>query len=571
MFKVLVVEDEEMIRNKILNNINWKASGFDGVFVASDGIEAMEILSSNNIDIVITDIQMPRMSGIELIREIKGSNKNIKTVIITAYAEFEYAKESVKLNVNDYILKPFKSKDLLDIVKKLTEQIIRERSERVEVENLRKQLRENKKALQDKLFNDLISNSFIGNIDNSLRYLELTQLKGKDYFIAAVSINNFMDLIREDDEEQKYIYNLTLYNWVKKFLLNYDGDREPAAGDMPVDWAEEGTASEAFISNTGTTGNTGSKLSHYVVNYKIDQIVIVFYDAAEAVNPLLEQMIVCGNKELGFNLAIGIGNTYQSITDMYISYKEACSAVMLSCLYGKGIVYSFNDINFGNTVYSKQLHILADTKLYDNLKIGAFSEIKRDIVDIITQIKSSKLSLDAVNTIIYNIMLLSCKTINELGYNVFDIMGGDFNLYFDVGQINDLAQLEEWFLNFFFKVNEFISTKRSNRNESLIAKIKEYIDLNYNENITLTSISKSFVISPGYLSVLFNDYIGQNFIDYLSNLRIQKAKSLLKNSDLLIYEIAEKVGYRDAYYFSTAFKKIVGINPTEYREKLNIL
>ncbi len=234
-------------------------------------------------------------------------------------------------------------------------------------------------------------------------------------------------------------------------------------------------------------------------------------------------------------------------------------------------MYSFNDINFGNTVYGKQLHILADTRQYDNLKIGAFSEIKRDIADIITQIKGSKLSLDAVNTIIYNIMLLSCKTINELGYNVFDIMGSDFNLYFDVGGINDLAQLEEWFLNFYFKVNEFINMKRSNRNESLIAKIKEYIDLNYYGNITLTSISKSFVISPGYLSVLFNDYIGRKFIDYLSNLRIQKAKSLLKNSYLLIYEIAEKVGYRDAYYFSTAFKKIVGINPTEYREKLNIL
>lgn len=543
MFRLLVVEDEEMIKNKILNNINWKENGFIEVFDASDGVEGLEIIRSNSVDIIITDIQMPKMSGIELIREIKSFNKTIKTIIITAYAEFEYAKESITLNVNDYILKPFKSKDLLDIVKKLTEEIIRERSERIELENLRKQLRENQKALQDKLFNDLLGNSFIGNIDNDLNYLELSTLKGIEYFIAVVNINNFVDLIR-GDEEQKYICNLTLFNWVKKFFSDYSREKETFKG---------------------------VNFNYYVINYKMNQLVIVFYNDAEIVTPMLEELIDGGRKYLGFNLTVGLGNKYHNVTDMYISYKEACSAASLSCIHGKGIVYSFDDINFGNTVYSKQLHILVETKLYDDLKIGAFEEIKRDIVDIITQIKSSKLELDAVNAIIYNIILMSCKTINELGYNVFDIVGNEFTLYFNVEENIDLVQLEEWFLSFFFKVNEFINLKRNNRNEYLIAKVKDYIDLNYTENVTLTNISKTFGISSGYLSVIFNDYIGQNFIDYLSYLRIQKAKELLKNTNLRIYEISDKVGYRDAYYFSVAFKRIVGINPTNYREKLNML
>lgn len=543
MLRLLVVEDEEMIRNKILQNINWEENGFAGVFEACDGIEALEIVKKNNIDIVITDIQMPNMSGIELIREIKSLYKGIKTVIITAYAEFEYARESIKLNVNDYILKPFKSKDLLEIVRKLTEDIVRERSERVEVETLRRQLRENRKALQDKLFNDLLGNSFIGNIDNNLNYLGLSRIKGREYFVAVAHINNFMDMIKED-EEQKYICNLSLFNLVNKFLAESDKNRE--------------------VSLSVATGCS-------VINYKLDQIVIVIYNDMDTYTPLLEELIVRGRKELGFNLTIGIGNRYRCLTDMHISYKEACSAAMLGGIYGREIVYRFSDMNYGNKVYSKQLHILVDTGLYDDIKVGAFEEIKKDIVDIITQIKSSKLELDAVNTIIYNIMLMSCKTINELGYNVFDIMGNDFNLHFDVKEIDDPVQLEEWFLGFFYKVNEFINLKRSSRNESLVTRVKDYVDGNYSNNITLTGISKAFGISSGYLSVLFNDYTGQNFIDYLSNLRIQKAKNLLKSTDMRIYEIADKVGYRDAYYFSTAFKKIVGINPTHYREKLNIL
>ncbi len=544
MFRLLVVEDEEMIRNKIMYNTNWKEHGFIEVLEASNGIEALEIVRKNNIDIVVTDIQMPEMNGIELIREIKSLNRGIKCIIITAYAEFEYAKESVKLNVNDYILKPFKSKDLLEIVKKLSEEILRERNERVEVENLRRQLRENKKALREKLFNDLLSNSYIGDVENDLNYLELSKLKDREFFIAVININNFMELIREEDEEQKYIVNLSFYNLVTKFLSSFGADS----------------------SNT-----CDSELVYSVINYKIDQLVIAVYDDIDKYIPAFEGLIKTGRQELGFCMTIGIGNKYKNLTDVHVSYREACSAVLLDRVYGREIVYIFNDLNFGNKVYSKQLHILGDTKLYDDLKIGAFQEIKMDIVDIITQIKSSKLELDAINTIIYNIVLLSCKTVNELGYDIFEIMGEDFNLHFDVKEINNLVQLEEWLLSFFYKVNEFINQKRSNRNENLLSKVKDYVDRNYSENITLTSIAKNFGISSGYLSVLFNDHIGQNFIDYLTNLRIQNAKNLLKSTDLKIYEIADKVGYRDAYYFSTAFKKIVGINPTDYREKLNIL
>lgn len=544
MFRLLVVEDEEMIRNKIIYNTNWKEHGVIEVFQASNGLEAIDIVRNNNIDIVITDIQMPEMNGIELIREIRSLNRGIKCIIITAYAEFEYAKESVKLNVNDYILKPFKSKDLLYIVKRLLEEIVRERNERVEVENLRRQLRENKKALREKLLNDLLSNSYIGDVDNDLNYLELLELKNREYFIAVININNFMELIKEEDEEQKYIVNLSFYNLVTKFLSSLATDS----------------------SNTLDT-----KLVYSVINYKIDQIVIAVYNDIDKFIPAFEDLIKAGRRELGFCMTTGIGNKYKNLTDMHISYKEACSAALLDRVYGRGNVYIFNDLNFGNKVYSKQLHILGDTKLYDDLKIGAFPEIKKDIENVITQIKSSKLELDAINTIIYNIILLSCKTINELGYDVFEIMGEDFNLHFDVKEINNLVQLEEWLLSFFYKVNEYINRKRSNRNEKLLSKVKDYVDRNYSENITLTSISKDFGISSGYLSVLFNDYIGQNFIDYLTNLRIQNAKNLLKSTDLKIYEIADRVGYRDAYYFSTAFKKSVGINPTDYREKLNML
>lgn len=530
MFNLLVVEDEDMIRNKILNNVNWKFNGFQEVFDARDGLEALEVIKNNKVDIVITDIQMPGMNGIELIRRLKEMDEGIRTIVISGYAEFEYAKESIKLNVNDYVLKPFLSKNLLEIVNKVKEEIIREQREKVEVENLRTKLRENRKALREKLFCDLLNGNFIGNIENDLKYLDLTEFSSNSYFVAVINIDNLMDIIESKDEEQKYLCNLSLFSRLCEFFSGC-----------------------------------------FVINYKLDQIVVVCFDEAYYINPVFEELVGMVNMDLGLKVTIGIGNTYSNLKDMYISYKEASSAAMLGFLHGRGMVYGFNDMNFENRTYSRQLFSIVNNKLYDDLKIGAFDKIKKDIVDIIMDLKNARLGMDSVSTVVNNIILLSCKTINELGYNIVDIFGSEFNPYLDLRSVVGIARLEEWLFNFFFTINEYINKKRDSRNENLITAVKNYVDNNYCSNVNLTSLSKMFTISAGYLSILFNTYTGQNFIDYITGLRIQKAKELLKNSDLRIYEIAEKVGYRDAYYFSTAFKKAVGINPTDYRGSLDML
>lgn len=541
MFRLLVVEDEDMIRNKILNNINWRDNGFEEIYEACDGLQALEIIKSHEMDIVITDIQMPKMDGIELIRELKNVDKRIRTIVISGHAEFEYAKESIKLNVDDYILKPFISKNLLETVNRIKEEIIRERLQNVEIDNLRKQLRENKKQLRDKLFNDLLNDNFIGNIENDIKYLELTHISNIPYFVVVMNIDSLVDIIRTEDEEQKYIFNLSLFNWVDKYFSKFDAEKE---------------ISPDFQSTA------------YVVNYKIDQIVVVCYSDLDVMTPFLEGLIGKINEEIGLRITIGIGNTYFNPRDMYISYKEASSAAMLSFIHGRGIVYTFNDMNFENKIYSRQLHALVNNKLYEDLKVGAFEEIKKDIASIITDLKSAMLGIDSVNAVVNSIFLLTYKTINEMGYNITEIFGGEFNPYINIRGVVGIAQLEEWFFDFFYKINEFINKKRNNRNKALMDKLKEYVDVNFYENISLTSLSKTFNISMGYLSILFNNYIGRNFIDYLTDLRISKAKELLKNSDLRVYEIAEKVGYRDAYYFSAAFKKVVGVNPSDYRESL---
>ncbi|MBM7573033.1 response regulator [Aquibacillus albus] len=542
MFNILVVEDEDMIRHKVLNNIDWYSNGFQQVFEAENGSEALNIMESNKIDILITDIKMPFMDGIELTKYVKECYPNIKVIIISGHADFDYARKSITLNVSHYILKPFQSKNLLKLVNEVKEELIRDLGEQEDVEKMRRQLRQNKQSLRERLIENLLTNSFVGNLANDLEYVEMDHLKGRSFFVAVINIDEMQEVIRGKEEEEKYIYNLSIYEWICKMIQSEWGE------DDSNDRIEKG----------------------YILNYKIDQIVLISFENPKIITPVLEEIIGTALKEKGYSLTVGIGNIYTHLFDLCVSYREASSAATLSRIHGPCVLYSFRDISFDQTQYSKQLQRIVDHKIYNNIKVGAFDEVKQDIADLLAELKASGIDFDAVSTVINNFILMSCKTVNELGYNVKDIFGEDgLSVYLQKDANLTYKDLEGRLYAFYTEVHEFIASKRSNRTEKLVAEIKTYMDENYGDNITLTSLSHKLNISPSYLSVLFREFVSQNFSDYLTNIRIQKAKELLKNTDLRINEIAAKIGYRDAYYFSSVFKKVIGMKPTQYREYLN--
>lgn len=531
-YNLIVVEDEQMIRDKILQNINWKEYDFEKIFTASEGNEAIKIIEKEKVNIVITDIQMPGMDGLSLTNYIKENYPDIKIVIVTAHADFEYAMKSIKLHVDNYILKPFITKNLLKIILDVKEKLINEEKHKNEYKLLKKQVNENKKIFIEKLFVDLLNGNYIGDINRDLEYLEITEYKDLKYFVIILDIDEYVEGL--NDNESKYIYNILLYEWIQHYFVNSD-------------------------------------LKNYIINYKMNQIVVVLFEDSHDKVQEIENIIDKIKMDIGVTITIGLGNVYEELEEMYISLNEANSAVNLKCIYGKAKIYTFNDININNKTYSKILNLVHNNKLYMDLKVGVFKEIKNDILSIVQNIRESGLSVAAINTAINNIIILSCKSINEMGYNVYDVFGEQLDLNFDVRKLDSLSDLEEWFFGFFWMINEYVDSQRDNQNEILIMKVKEYIDENYNKNISLTSISKKFTISSSYLSTLFNTYIGKNFIDYITNIRLQKAKEYLKNSDLRINEISKEVGFRDPYYFSTVFKKNIGISPSEYRSNLSML
>ncbi|HEX7714791.1 MAG TPA: helix-turn-helix domain-containing protein [Bacillota bacterium] len=529
MTGLLMVEDEERIQQKLLENVSWKEFGFDPVLGAGNGLEALDLLRDYSIDIIVTDIQMPKMNGIELIKALKADGYQGKIVVISGFAEFEYAQESIKLNVADYLLKPFTSKKLLETVTRLKNQLEQERAEKSELLLLREQLHKNREVLREKFFSNLLNHNWNRSTSgDELNFLGLGDLESKPCQVAVVEIP---ENLLHQTEEEKYLINLMLLTQMKRIFAD-------------------------------------SGYNHFLVNQLRNQVAAIFYEPDQNLGLRLEEFLNQLQLSLKQPLVIGVGNTYHSLGDLSASYREACMALQYRYLHGPNRVFSIRDLNLDNPFYHKQFYYLHQNRIFDDLRIGAAGAIRDDVAAFIGILKNSSMPPESLRTLASNLILLTYATLNELGYHPVEIFGSAFSPLTDVNRTESLGELEEFLLMFFDRINRYTERKRTSLNQTLVDEIRCQIDNQYAAEITLSGMADRYKISPGYLSLLFTERTGKNFIDYLTERRIKRAKELLKHTAMKIYEIAAEVGYNDSYYFSNCFKKVVGLTPTEYREHM---
>ncbi len=526
---LLLVEDEPALQRKLRHNIVWADYGFDPVLIASNGLEALAILAEQPIQIVVTDVQMPKMNGLELIKEIKRRNYPMKIIVISGFAEFEYAQESIKLNVSDYLLKPFASRRLLEVVLRFQHELRQEQAEKTELNELREQLAKNKEVLQEKFFIDLLNGNFAsGSLADQIDFLGLAELQGQPYQVVVVEIPE--NQLAGKTEEDKYLLNLQLVQQLQK-----------AFADQPTQQVQ--------------------------INLRRNQMALIVFTPETTLPLQLEAVLAQLRVMLNISLSCGLGHPYHDFTDLAVSYKEACTALHYRYLYGLNRVFSINDLNLVNPSYHKIFHLIHHHSIFDNLKIGADGAIQKDLKDLIAELRQTGISPELAKIVAGNLILLTNITLNELGYNSSEIFGSEYATLIDVSGTESLAELETMLEAFFQRIIRYINTKRLSLNHQLVAEIRKVIDENFATDITLSEMANRYKISPSYLSLLFTERIGKNFSDYLSERRMMRAKELLKHSERKIYEIATEVGYNDSFYFSNCFKKWMGVSPSEYREK----
>lgn len=539
MLKVFLVEDEIVMREGIKNNIPWEEEGFDFVGEASDGEPAYPMIQKLRPDIIITDIKMPFMDGLELSRLVKKDFPDVSIIILSGYDEFEYAKEAIKIGVTEYLVKPVSSAKLLEVVKEIGNRIEKENEKKKYLEQFKKEMKEMELHEKEKFLHEILS----GKISMS----ELLE-KGKklNIHLAAGVYNVVLFMMREsEDTDQAYSKELA------------------AAWDAIMELAEQ-------------TENI------YMFNRSIDGVEFLLLDEsrkqleekrADFLKKLMD--ISCEYGELQY--FGGVGNVVNRLREVHESYESASKAFSYRYLLSYNrIVYAEQmeemRIGFGEEDADIDLKELdfgkIDRRIIKNfLGKGLLEEVSHFIEDYFLSLGTGNVESMLFRQYITTDMYFGTVAfVEELGYNADNIIGvlGDFKTISEV--LPSVEKTKEYLKNMIraaMNLRDQISVKKYG---SLIDDAKAYIEKNFDsEDISLNSVATHVNISSSHFSSIFSQEEGQTFIEYLTELRMNKAKELLMCSSLKSSEIGYAVGYKDPHYFSYLFKKTQNVTPKEYR------
>jgi two-component system, response regulator YesN len=518
MYSMLIAEDEALERRAFKSIVMKDVKLITDVVEAQNGNEAVALASKQAFDIIVMDLKMPGMNGLEAIKKMKNSGSKAHFLILTAYDDFDYINDALKMGVDDYLLKPSRRAKIVDTLNK-TIGIIEAERKKV---TLSKIMLDKVEQIRPTVENQLVSLCmFRGSsnleIKSCLDFLSINETKGYMMIINAV-------YRQEDDNIIRYITDKEIYNEIYDFLHK----NHISAVSMPLH------------------GN----------------IAAVIFGGKEGIENKLHRALST-RFERGFY--IGVGDVFENISEMEKSYYQSLRALRNAIDSDIEVVNYHEQIGkdkfFMSFLLSKEEVLLRKVKALneresletvDEMFLWIFKNLSDDFI--------------IAKNYIMGLVALLMKDCSEMvvGKKVaIDFLTRD--CYSEISNINDLWNLKAWLEGVITEAVREIESVRKDGTSKIIDKAKVYIEENYKEDLTLDKMAIEVNMSTTYFSRLFKEATGQNFVDFVSNVRVSRAKALLEKTDYNIKQIAYQVGYNDANYFSKVFKKITGVSPGSYR------
>ena len=505
IFKLLIVDDEATMRKGIANFINWDSIDCEIAGTASDGIEAIEFLKENAVDIVITDIKMPGADGLEVARYIYEALPQIKVILLTGYADFEYAKTAIKYNVSAFILKPTNKKDLLEAVQNAQKQIITS-SHRSSV------AKEELSFLKDKLLQELTNQPYSSSFEQRLLTLDLHL---DHYYVVAFQLvplgNDLASLKRIIISEKKDAY---CYRYNNLIIAVYFLDH-------------------AYKAVPSTVLDNCREITE--IAYTLD------------------------SREV----AVGISQYHHGTPEFSMAVSEAIYALTLN-FYSEDNIAMFSD--FANlNEYDLTAENSLDLFQFENsLNNWLFDDADVILNSMFSKLKSNFVSSWDAKSICSQIYYICSRVLIKK-----DIAPPSSGYLSKINDAPDIFALKTTVSDLMQYVREN-SIKTASLQNRLVEHTIKYIHDNLSSPLSLEIIAEHLHISPSHLSRTFKKSCNESLTEFINKTRIEKAKDYLVHSDILTYEIAEKVGYNDAAYFSSIFKRYTGMSPTDYRQQSHV-
>ncbi|MHB8062864.1 MAG: response regulator [Ruminiclostridium sp.] len=526
--KIMIVDDEINTLNLLKVCIDWEEIGCTIWGEANSGAEALDILQEHQPDIIVTDIQMLYMDGIELSKQVLQLYPHIKIVYLTAHQSFEYARQGLELGVCNYIVKPIKRTEIIKTIIQVKEQLNAER-QLIQQHNLYKtEIDNSMDYLREKFLNELLLSTKVSStlVQRLKFYGVIIPADSENYQIAIID-----KIYDEDEDEEAYLLDiLRLKKLLSKYIENLSGVL---------------IFTDYYNRIVALNSDRSIKLANILQKYMRD----------------LQNLGTISE----YKVSIGIGNVFGTLADVKYSYQQAADAIKLRVMYGNNNIISYDEMLVGSV--KKELHYNDVDNICFNIKMGLCEKcfkIIDEIFDIVKQ--SSKISISDVRIIAANIIMQIIKAISELGFELVDFFETNSMPFKYIMEIDNLPDIINYLKNYTQYVVEKIKQMRISKTSSLIKEIQIYLNQNYaDSDISLVKTASKFFINQNFLCRIFKQETKVTFIECLTKIRMERAIELLAKTDLKQYEIAQLVGIPDPNYFGKCFKKFTGMTMIEYK------
>lgn len=509
--KVLIIDDEPNVRAGIKMLIPWQTYQFEICGEGIDGIDGLEKIKKLEPDLVLIDIRMPGLSGLEVIEQARTYGFCGKFIITTGYSDFEYAQKAIHLGVSTYLLKPIDEDELVVAVEKIKHQISEE-SER------REKLKLTELYIEKSLMTHLLLGKEISKVE--MKKYECLQQKKVTYNVVLV-------LIERDDIEKDTILEL-----IQQYLLSI-----------------------------------GSVFYLIFIEGKIAIILEEMHNNTLLIEKLQDKI----KNRYEIEVKAAISNQVENLIELHNAYVEANELLEKKFLFPRYRLFSLHIIQSKKNIPTKEDYGNMEwvgKKLFDLLQVGDKIKIQEELHNLKKFFQQENESSKKIISLCSNALLKTIQLLADTYSELIEVVPTGEVIIEHIYQSKDIDEITKYMKNQLFSILDVFSV---NTPENTMKKLIYYIENNYGSELKLEYLAELFNYNSAYLGKSFKNYTGKSFNLYVDQLRINKAKGLLIEGEMKVYEIAKVVGYKHIDYFHSKFKRYVGISPLEYRKKVDLM
>ena len=530
-YSVLLVDDEEDVIRIIMKKLDWESMGLVIIGHAANGVEALEMAEELSPDIVMTDIKMPYMDGLTLCKKLKELSRTIRVIIFSGFDEFEYAKEAIKMEAAEYLLKPVNAVELKEVFERVKNDLDRELDEKRNTDKLRAYYMESLPVLQESFYMALLEGRIapeqIGRYMDSYQ----VQLKGPYYVVAVLHISQ--QSLEEESRMDPFLQAVS----VRKFAEEQVEDR----------WRSR------------------------VVIYLGDIIMISQMHGREEMLEYTNEMDrLCrmAKKVCNARITAGIGYLCDNLEQLPLSYQGAKQAVSYRVLYGNTRAISISEVEPAEhaelnweDVYSTYIQ-----QIMKKVRIGERDGLEKAISQFTEWLSGEQISMQKYRIVMMELVAELFRFTASHNLNPENVFGGNGDVYSQVLQMESAEVLDRWLRRVCTNLQNAVMNERQDSTKFFVKNAEEYVKEHFaDQDLGVDEVCRKLNVSAAYFSTIFKKETGKTFVRYLTDYRMEKAVNMLMTGNEKTYVIAEKVGYAEPNYFSYVFKKQFGMSPSKYK------